>query len=198
MFCPHCGASGLGTDGTCEVCGQTTAQASIDLEPYLTGEKIEERCPTCGSVLEIDEVFCGQCGMRVRLTPSSGLSLASGDLHFTGTSSHRIGSQRLLSVNRQQPPDWDGQAPQGRGTPTDEAYRHSQTLRSAIHSSSPRSTIGQSLTHRQAQRERMPADTASPHVVSRSRAALIISLLCFLASLISGSAAIWLLSGILH
>jgi DNA-directed RNA polymerase subunit RPC12/RpoP len=188
MFCPYCGASGLGSDGICQACGQQVRTSSVELELTPANEETGDSCPNCGSPLGADENFCGQCGTRVSLAPSDEPSAT--DIAGAWAGAAPKPSSRLLSSGpRQQSLGWNDEATEDYNAPTESlrrtSYPHAPFRN--VSGSSPLDKIG---GQRATAGLRM---TGKPPVSpSRSQAALLISLLCFLASFLSGAAAIWL------
>ena len=180
MFCPYCGASGLGSDGICQSCGQQVRSSSVELELSPADEEASDSCPNCGSPLGAEEIFCGQCGMRVSLE-SDDEQPATGIVGTWVNTPPKPPVRRLSSEPRQQKLDWDDETSDDYDAPT-ESFRRT---------SYPRATLrGVSGGQRATASLRM---TGKPSVSPpRSQAALLISLLCFFASLLSGAAAIWL------
>jgi len=174
MFCPHCGASGLSSDGICQVCGQQATTSSLDLEPYLAEEGIQETCPNCDSPVGTDEVFCGKCGVRVSMV-SNNDSAATDHLK-----------------------DWNALpqtalAPYPPSRRASEQFNHNSLRAPAAGYFMRRGQMNRTLLKR-----KKPTERAQSSLAERPRTILIISLLCFLASLISGAAAIWLAISAFH
>lgn len=186
MFCPYCGAQYRDTRGTCQVCGRQAPELPGEVYPALEGTPGAETCPSCGGPLAGDEVFCGECGTRLLAVPvgsSEGHLLSPGaPLHPTGHASSFLAEQKRAA--------------------REDVLEDDQALAEAQHRV-PSSYVSVSDTDEEEQvsgvlRKRSAAVfalnelEASPEAGARSRMALIIGLLCFLASLISGGAAIWL------
>ncbi len=197
MFCPHCGSSTVDAHGVCQACGKETFDSSTDLEVHAISVGTAGNCLKCGAPLEPDELFCGQCGAPVSsAAPGSGPSLA--DSLATRASIPQKTRGRLsgpASVPISGPAsapldDWGNVAPDDYDAPT-EAYRRPPTPRPPLRTSPTAGLPSRGMTYR-------PGSTAlrasGPYVepAPRSQAALVIGLLCFLASFLTGGAAIWL------
>ena len=188
MFCPYCGASGLGSDGICQACGQQVRASSVELELTPADEETGDSCPNCGSPLGADENFCGQCGTRVSLE-SDDDSSATDIAGVWGSGPPKTSARRLSSEPRQQGLDWNDEQTEDFNAPT-ESMRRASYPRAPLRPASSGSPFNQIGGQRATAGLRMTGKTlAAP---PRSQAALLISLLCFLASFLSGAAAIWL------
>lgn len=188
MFCPYCGASGLGSDGVCQACGQQVRSSSVELELTPADEETGDSCPNCGAPLGADENFCGQCGTRVSLEPDDESSATDIAGAWVGAPS-KPAARRLSSGPHQQSLDWNDEPTEDFNAPT-ESMRRASYPRAPLRSASGGSPFNKIGGQRATAGLRMTAkpSTAPP----RSQAALLISLLCFLASFLSGAAAIWL------
>ena len=188
MFCPYCGASGLGSDGICQACGQQVRASSVELELTPADEETGDSCPNCGSPLGADENFCGQCGTRVSLE-SDDDSSATDVAGAWGSGPPKISARRLSSEPRQQSLDWNDEPTEDTNAPT-ELMRRASYPRGPLRNASGSGPFNKIGSQRATAGLRLPGKP--PVMPSRSQAALLISLLCFLASFLSGAAAIWL------
>ncbi len=208
MFCPYCGAAGLGPDTICQACGRHTSQTDLDLELHPADEESLGTCPNCGALLESDERFCGQCGTRINARSSSNQPQAGRAIARTDTTpppAHepyalQEAGEHMVSWSNEESTlrfDWRGKESDG-DTSSTEIPPHPSSPH-ATHRVSPGGGI-QSRGNGNLPALpglRQSAGTSSAHP-RHSRAALVISLLCFLASLVSGGTAIWLAIGALH
>jgi hypothetical protein len=196
MFCPHCGSSTVDAHGICQECGKETFDSSTDLEIQAISAGTAGNCRNCGAPLEPEELFCGQCGAPVSDAPSSEASLDDSPTTRASTPLRR-GRERLAPTGKPQQARWDDAPLDEYDAPT-EAYRRAQTPRSSLRTPSMGGTSYRRPTRWPASTPRLVPGQPYPEPAPRSQTALIIGLLCFLASFISGGAAIWLAVTLLH
>lgn len=195
MFCPHCGSNTVDAHGACQECGKETFDSSTDLEVQAISVGAAGNCPKCGAPLEQDELFCGQCGARVSADPSSGPPLV--DSPTVRASTPRRTRGRPSPVGSAQRDYWDDAPPGEYDAPT-EAYRRSPTPRSALRTPPTGGLPNRGPTYRPGSTSRLASGQPYQEPAPRSHTALVIGLLCFLASFMSGGAAIWLAVTSLH
>lgn len=193
MFCPHCGSNTVDAHGVCQACGKETFDSSTDLEIQSISVGAGGNCTKCGAPLEQDELFCGQCGAPVSGEPGAA-SLA--DNQTVRASTPRRTRSRPSPAGSAQRDYWEDVSAEEADMPT-EAYRRS-TPRSTL-----RTPLGGGLpsrvpTYRPGSTSRLAADSLYGEPAPRSQIALIVGLLCFLASFLSGGAAIWLAVASMH
>jgi RNA polymerase subunit RPABC4/transcription elongation factor Spt4 len=191
MFCPHCGSKVNEGSGVCQACGQEIIDFSGELEAQVVRSSAVETCLNCGAPLGQDELFCGQCGTRVSTDPSGETSLAAHPVSRVSTPPRRTRSRSAPPDVRAWEDSWHDAPSDEYNAPT-QAYHRSQAARSTLRSAPlgrPRSRPISSYAL---------ADQPYLPPPPRSHAALIIGLLCFLASFISAGAAVWLAVTALH
>jgi|GEM_PF-1914234 len=191
MFCPHCGSNAVDAHGICQECGQETFDSSTNLEVQAISTETGGNCLNCGASLESGEPYCGQCGTRVSAAPASGPPSVSSPFGRPSTSQRRtrgalaptgIGAQRAY---------WDN-AVEDEGEAPTEAFRRMQTPRPSLRSNPIGDMSSRGPLYRPVPSTRLPTGKPYLQPAPRSHATLVIGLLCFLASFISGGAAIWL------
>lgn len=194
MFCPHCGSATVDAHGICQECGKETFDSSTDLEIQAISIGSGGNCPKCGAPLEQDERFCGQCGASV-----------SGDHNATSlvesppvraTTSRRL-SSRLAPAEDTPGTTWNNEPPEDHDAPT-ELFRRPTPSRLPVRPSPSGGMPNRSPTYRPPSTLRLPGESPYMEGVPRSPTALIIGLLCFVASFLTGGAAIWLALTSLH
>jgi DNA-directed RNA polymerase subunit RPC12/RpoP len=194
MFCPHCGSNTVDAHGVCQACGKETFDSSTDLEIHAISVGAGGNCPKCGAPLGQDEMFCGQCGAPVS-SEAAPASLVDGQ---TARASIPRKSRPRLSPAGSAPwaDQWEDIAPEEAEAPT-EAYRRA-TPRSTLRTPPSGGLPGRAPTYRPGITAHLAADSLYAEPAPRSHTALIVGMLCFLASFITGGAAIWLAVSSLH
>ncbi len=193
MFCPHCGSNTVDARGVCQACGKETFDSSTDLEVQAISVGAGGNCPKCGAPLEQDEQFCGQCGAPISGEPGAA-SLVDGQT--VRASTPRKSRGRLSPAGSAQWGYWEDVSAEEPNAPT-EAYRRA-TPRSTLRTPPAGGLPGRVPTYRPGSASRLAADSPYMEPAPRSHIALIVGMLCFLASFISGGAAIWLAVTSLH
>jgi uncharacterized OB-fold protein len=194
MFCPHCGSNTLDAQGICQACGQETIESPDEMETKITGAA--GNCLNCGAPLEPDELFCGQCGARAGAKLSSEAPL-KGEVKIWGTSPRRVRGYTAPSSPIAQDFYQDDRLSDEYDAPT-EAYRRAQPERSTLRTSPTGGYQGRDGMSLPISSSRLMSGKPYVQPDPRPRVALVIGLLCFLASFISGGAAIWLAIASLH
>jgi len=194
MFCPHCGSNTVDAHGVCQACGKETFDSSTDLEVHAISVGAGGNCPKCGAPLEQDELFCGQCGASVVGEPGAA-SLVDGQ---TARASTPRKSRGRLSPAGSAPWEyWEDVSAEEPDAPT-ELYRRATPPRSTLRAPLSGGLPSRVPTYRPGSTARLAADGPYMEPAPRSHIALIVGMLCFLASFISGGAAIWLAVTSLH
>ncbi|HLV99665.1 MAG TPA: zinc-ribbon domain-containing protein [Ktedonobacterales bacterium] len=193
MFCPHCGSNTVDAHGVCQACGKETFDSSTDLEIHAISVGTGGNCPKCGAPLDQDEMFCGQCGAQIS-GEQSAASLV--DSQATRAVIPRKSRSRLSSTGIAPRDYWEDIPPEEVEAPT-EAYRRT-TPRSTLRTPPSGGLPGRVPTYRPGSTARLAADSLYETPAPRSQTALIVGMLCFLASFITGGAAIWLAVTSLH
>lgn len=194
MFCPHCGSSTIDAHGTCQECGQETFDSSTDLEIQAISVGTGGNCPQCGAPFDQGELFCGQCGARVGDDPDSETSLVESQTVRASTPRRTRG---LPPAGNSAEATWDEAPPDVYEAPT-ETYRRTSTPRGAPRSHPSRGLPSRGPTYRHGSSFRSPTGKPYREPAPRSHVAFIVGLCCFLASFITGGAAIWLALTSLH
>ncbi len=190
MFCPHCGTRVLEGSGVCQTCGQEIIDFSGEIAAQIVGGGAVGSCQNCGAILGQDELFCGQCGTRVNIDSSSETALAAPPGSRVSGPPRRVRSRSAPSDMNAWQESWHDAPPDEYEAPT-QAYHHPQAARSLR--SAP---IGRTRSRPVSPYALVDQPYLAP--TPRSPAALIIGLLCFLASFISAGAAVWLAVTALH
>ncbi len=191
MFCPHCGSNSVDVQGICQECGQETFDSSTNLEVQAISTGAGGNCLNCGAPLEPGELYCGQCGTRISPQSISGPPAVSYPLGRPSPSQRRTrGALSPTGISAQRA-HWDDEVEDEGNAPT-ETFRRPQTPRRSIQSNPIGGAPGRGPTYRPAPSTRLPTGSPYAPAAQRSHAPLVIGLLCFLASFISGGAAIWL------
>ena len=188
MFCPHCGSNTVDAHGVCQECGKETFDSSTDLEIQSISVGAGGNCPKCGAPLEMDEVFCGQCGEPISGDLSTTSMVESPPVRANGPRNVR---GRLAPAGNAQRDLWDDEPLDEYDAPT-EAYRRASMPRSTLRPAPSGGLPGRSPAYRAVSTVHLAGDAPYLEATPRSHTALIIGLLCFLASFMTGGAAIWL------
>jgi hypothetical protein len=194
MFCPHCGSNTVDAQGICQECGKETFDSSTDLEVQAISVGAGGNCPKCGAPLEPDELFCGQCGTPLNSDPGSA-SLV--DNPTARTSTPRRAQARLSPAGTTQRDYWDELPPAEYDAPT-ELYQRATPPRLPTRPSSTGGAPNRGPTYRPVSTLRLAGDDPYLEPAPRSQIALLVGLFCFLASFLTGGAAIWLAVTSLH
>jgi hypothetical protein len=186
MFCSHCGTKLLDTRGTCQVCGYQTPELPSEVRDPADGLPSAGSCPGCGALLAGDEAFCGDCGMCLLPLPVGFLEdyVVSANAPLVG----EVGYEVSLLTGQDK-------VAHEEVLPGDQVVAESSSravisrLGVPITSGDKIPRLGKSW----AELVSSPDETGdSARAFVRTRMALVISLLCFTASLVSAAAAIWL------
>lgn len=197
MFCPHCGSKVLDESSICQSCGQEIIDFSGEIKAQMIGSDAVGTCLNCGASLGKDELFCGQCGTRVSTD-------ASGATSVVAPSINRGSAPLRRTRGRSSPPEtntWGAsryEAPLDEYSAPTQAYHPPQIAHSAYRNAPGDGPLRRQTRSRPA--SSMLTSSGKPYGASppRSHTALIIGLLCFLASFISAGTAIWLAVTALH
>jgi DNA-directed RNA polymerase subunit RPC12/RpoP len=195
MFCPHCGSNTVDAHGICQECGKETFDSSTDLEIQAISVGAGGNCPKCGAPLEPEELFCGQCGARLSADPSS---TALVDSPPARTTSRPRRSRVRSSPTRNAPSEYWEELPEEDYDAPTEAYRRATPPRGMLRTPPIGSGPSRGSAYWSPSTSRPIAGSTYLEAAPRSQTALVIGLLCFLASFISGGAAILLAVTSLH
>ncbi len=195
MFCPHCGSNTVDAHGICQECGKETFDSSTDLEIQAISVGAGGNCPKCGAPLEPEELFCGQCGARLSADLSS-TALVDSPPARTTSRPRRSRAHPSLTGSAQSE-HWEDIPEEDYDAPT-EAYRRATPPRTTLRTSPIGSGPSRVPTYWSPSTSRPIAESSYLEAAPRSQTALVIGLLCFLASFISGGAAIFLAITALH
>ncbi len=186
MFCPFCGAKYLDTRGTCQTCGRQAPELPGEIRTALDGSLEAGNCPGCGVALVGGEVFCGECGMHLQALPVSSsegyLAPSSSPRNLVGYAPSFITEQQ--NIEREEG-STDDQVLAGENRRVLPSYL-SMPITGASDRINRLDRKGLELAFS------LNGFRNSPETGIRSRIALIISLACFTASLLSAATAIWL------
>jgi hypothetical protein len=182
MYCPHCGAKGLDTRDVCQVCGRQPPEQPGEVLAAAEEREQEEGCGNCGAALGGDEVFCGACGARLlarNAAEGTGvafkLATGHGEHPFSFTAGqHKSSAREELGGDKVFP------------------ERKRRAFLGEVSVLGERNVDGLSGEGKdQAEFGAWPTGEGVEGR-GRGRLVLVISALCFAASMVSGGAAIWL------